>query len=259
VTHGLAYGALEPQTLAQTLALGLLLCARLLPLAWLVPWIAVRDASAPLGVATVLVLALCLWPTAASAAPLLPVSLWSLLALGLREALVGLVYALALALPLRALQWSGELYGRFSRVPGTETAYGSLQLWLGVAAFFAFGGHRVAIAALAEAIVRRPVGALSSLYDLSGVALGSARLVGDAFASALLLALPVAVALGLAELGLLFSLRVAGASGIALALPPARAALGLVVVWIATLLLLGSLPGMFEQGLRAAQRLWESL
>jgi type III secretory pathway component EscT len=198
----------------------------------------------------------CLWPAAASAAKVVPLSLPALLVLGAREALIGLVYALSLALPLRALEWAGRLAGRFSGAPGAEVAYGSLQLWLGVAAFFTLGGHRLAIAALSDAIVKRPLGAPSALGDLGAVALGSAQLLGDAFAAALLIALPVAAALALSDLGVALAARSAAFAALPGSLAPARAALALLVVAISVVLLLESMPEAFAHGLRAARRLW---
>lgn len=246
---------LDPALLAQVLAVGLLLCARLAPLAWLVPWASARPAPVLASVATIVVLALCLWPAAASA-PVLPLSGPTLIMLGVREALIGVVYALSLALPLRLLEWAGRLAGRFSGAPGADAAFGSLQLWLGLAAFFTLGGHRLAIAALSDAIVERPLGAPSALGDLGGVALGSAQLLGDAFASALLIALPVAAALVLSDLGVALAGRSAGVAALPFALAPVRAALALLVVGVSIVLLLDSMPAGFTQGLRSARRLW---
>jgi flagellar biosynthetic protein FliR len=258
VSHALSQAALDPAALARAIALGLLLCARFAPLAWLAPWLAVRGSPAPLGLAVTLLLALCAWPAAAQAAGALPLSLWTLLALGLREALIGFVYALALALPLLLLQWAGRFYGRFGGLAFAEHALGTLQLWLGVAVFFALGGHRVALGLLTDSVLRMPVGGATALPDLGAVALGSARLIGEAFATALLLALPVAAAIGLCELGVALAARLATAPGTSLVLAPARAALGLLVVWIATVLLVDVLPELLRHGLGAARGLWST-
>jgi flagellar biosynthetic protein FliR len=257
VSHALSQAALDPQALARAVALALLLSARFAPLAWLVPWLAVRGSPAPLGIAATLVLSLCAWPAAAQVVPALPLSAVSLSLLGLREALIGLVYALALALPLLALQWAGRLYGCFGALEGAEHALGTLQLWLAVASFFALGGHRVAIDLLVQGVVRLPVGSPSMFQDLGAVALGSARLLGEAFGTALLLALPVAVALGLSELGVALASRMAAVPSATLVLAPARAALGLLVVWIAVLLVVQALPELLQHGLLAVRRLWQ--
>jgi flagellar biosynthetic protein FliR len=237
-------------------ALLVLLCARLVPLVWLVPWVAARGVPVSVSLALTWVLALCLWPVASASAPALTLSLARLSPLVLRELLIGLVYALALALPLRAFEWAGQLAGGASGVRGADTAYGSLQLWLAVAVFFALGGQRVAIAALADGITTRPLGTPSALSGLRAVALSSVQLLGDAFASALLIALPVVAALALADLAVVLVARAASANALPLALAPARPALALLLLWIWLLLLPGLMPDAFEQGLHAARRLW---
>jgi len=93
-------------------------------------------------------------------------------------------------------------------------------------------------------VSRHPIGALASPGSLGAVALGSARLLGDAFVAAVQIALPVGAAIGIAELGL----------GLV-----ARAALAMFVVWIASALWLGSSSSYFQRGFAAAKRLWEAL
>jgi type III secretory pathway component EscT len=252
-------GTLDEALLAQGLAVGLLLCLRLAPSAWLVPWACVRGAPGSVPLALIGLLTVCLWPVAAVAAPRLPLGLPALLGLGLRELLIGLVYALGLALPLRALEWAGWLQGRFAGIPGAEQTYASLQLWLALVAFFALGGHRLATLALADGLIRHPIGVLSPAGDVAALALGSARLVADAVASALLLALPVAAAAGMAELGWSVVARVASVPALPAALVPVRAALAMFVVCIGALVLFESYAGLFRQGLAAARRVWEAL
>jgi flagellar biosynthesis protein FliR len=245
--------------LSQGVAVFVLLLFRMAPLGWLVPWTSARAGAPLLALTSSVVLSTCLWTVAAAGAPALPLVPMPLLALCLRELLIGVVYALALALPLRALEWAGWLQGRFSGIPGAERAYASLQSWLGLAAFFTLGGHRLALSALADGLSRHPIGALASPGSLGAVALGSARLLGDAFAAAVQIALPVGAAIGIAELGLGLVARVAAAPGFQLALAPARAALAMFVVWIASALWLGSSSSYFQRGFAAAKRLWEAL
>ena len=195
------------QAAVQALCAFGLLCARFAPLAWIVPWAGVRRGPWSLAPALTVVLALCAWPAVAAQPPALPLSPLLLAALALRELLIGAVYALALALPLRAFEWSGALSGRFAGEGGLPDVYARLQLLLGLAAFFSLGGHRVALAALAESVVRRPVGALGGGVDAAAIAFGSVRLVADAYALALLLALPVAAAVALAQIALVLSAR----------------------------------------------------
>jgi flagellar biosynthetic protein FliR len=255
----LAAQTLDSGAFVQTLLLAGLLCARIAPLSWLVPWMAVRGVPAAVSLALTFLLVLCLWPTAASAAPVLPLSAPAIALLALREILIGTVYALALALPLRALEWAGQLMGRFVGERSFEAALGSLQLSLGVAAFFLVGGHRVALRTLADAIVRRPVGMPSALHDFSGVALSSVHLLGDTFASALLIALPVAAALVLTDLALSLTARSVTAPNLPLAFAPVRPAVALLVIALSLVLLLDATPEHFARSLSAARRIWEAL
>lgn len=250
--------ALEP-AVAQTLAAFALLCARVLPIAWFAPWVGVRRMPVLLALSLTFVLALCLLPVASPAGPL-PLAALPLAALALREAALGLVYALALALPVRAFEWAGQLMGRFAGAgSGAESAYARLQLWLALAAFFAIGGHRVAISALADSVVARPLGAFTLSPNLQAVVLGSVRLLADAYTFALLLALPLAAAIALAEVALALASRAAWASALSLAAAPGRAALALVVVWMSVLVGLSALPREIERGLEAAAGLLHAL
>jgi flagellar biosynthetic protein FliR len=238
---------------AQAFGVALLLCARMLPLAWTATRAGLRGVPA-LPLALTLVLASCLYPSAAVAAATLPSSPLALLALSLRELLIGLVYAFALVLPLAALSWAGRLSGRFAAAPGAADALGNLQAWLGLAAFFALSGQRVVLRVLAHGVTTRPLGRLSALAGTGALALDSVRLFADAFAAALLLALPVSAALLLAELGLALSARAASASFAHPVLLSARAALLLLVLCIAMLLLGALLPEFFRHGLSGAAR-----
>ena len=238
----------------QAFAVFVLASARVLPLAWVATRGALRGVPL-LTLALTFVLALCVYPSAAAVAPPLPLGLLALLSLCLRELLIGLVYALALALPLFALAWSGRLSGRLLKLPGAEVALGALQQWLGLAAFFALGGHRVAIAVLARGVAERPLGAIAAPAGLAVLALGSARLLADAFASALLIALPVGAALLLGELSLALAARAGSASYAGLVLLPARAAAALLLACVAVLLVSQMLPPLLRAGLASAQHL----
>jgi type III secretory pathway component EscT len=247
-------GYLADGAALQAVAVFCLLCARVLPLSLIVARAGLRGVAA-LPLALTLVLALCLYPSAAAAAPVLPSGLLALSVLSLREALIGLVYAFALALPLVALTWSGALAGRLSGVAGIEAPLALLQQWLGLAAFFALGGHRVVIAVLARAVSVRPLGSFDALSGIGALALGSARLVADAFASALLIALPVGAALLLVELGAVLAMRAASAPLLQHVLVPGRALLLLCVLCLFALFAIEALPDFFSRALYGTQRL----
>ena len=252
-------GWLEPGALEQALAVALLLALRLLPLVLLVPWLCVPRAPLALVPAVTVVLVLCLHSPAAASAPALPFAAVTLAALGLRELLVGVVYALPLALPLRAIEWSGVVSARGLGAPFAERALSSLLLTLAAALFFALGGHRVALRALADELGRVPLGLLRGPADSLALATGTAQLLGEAFALALLLALPALAVLLVFELGVALSARGSGARNLDWLLPPLRPALWLAAVWVGVALLVQTLPEIFAAGLRAARVLWGTL
>jgi flagellar biosynthesis protein FliR len=250
---------LQAGALEQALAVAILLALRLLPLVLLVPWLCVPRAPLALVPALTIVLVFCLHSPAAASAPALPLAGATLALLGLRELLLGVVYALPLALPLRAIEWSGVLAGRGLGMPFAERALSSLLLTLSAALFFALGGHRVALRALADELGRVPLGLLRGPTDSLALATGAAQLLGEAFALALLLALPVLAVLLLVELGVALAARGAGTRGLDWLLPPLRPALWLAAVWIGVALLVQTLPGIFAESLRAARALWGAL
>lgn len=250
--------SLAPAVLEQNVAVAVLLAARLLPLALLVPWLAIPRAPLSLSLAVTAVLVLCLQAPAAAAAPQLPFAAATLAALALQELLLGLVYALPLALPLYAIEWSGVLSGR-ALSPAAERALSSLLLALAAASFFALGGHRVVLRVLAVELGRVPVGRVHAPADPTALVIGAAGLLGEAFALALLLALPVLAAVLLAELGVALAARGSGASNLHFVWPPLRPAIVLAASWIGVALLAQTLPTVFEQSLRAARGLWGSL
>ncbi|MDD9932486.1 MAG: flagellar biosynthetic protein FliR [Myxococcales bacterium] len=252
----------DPAQLSQPLAVLMLLVARMVPLAALVPWLAPREGVPLVGLALAVVLATALWPTALAGAPVLPTSALTLAALAVREVLIGAVYAVALALPLLALRWAGGFIDRARGAPESESeasALGTLLLWLGVLAFFALGGHRVAIDVLAASVAAHPVGVLQAPADPADLALGSARMLAEAFAAALLVALPALAALLIAELALGLSMRLSATLPFSALLPGGRAALGLAMVWVSAAFLLYGLPAAFEESLAAASRLFQAL
>lgn len=248
---GLAGGALE-----QTIAVALLLALRLLPLALLVPWLGVPRAPLSLVPAVTVVLVLCLHAPAAASAPALPLVAPSLALLGLRELLLGVVYALPLALPLRAIEWSAALSGRGLGAPGLERSLSSLLLALAAAGFFALGGHRVALRALAAELGRVPLGRAAGPSDALALVTGTAQLLGEAFALALLLALPALAVLILSELGVALATRASGARDLSWLLPPLRPALWLAATWVGIALLAQRLPDVLRAGMSAARALW---
>jgi type III secretory pathway component EscT len=242
--------------LTQAAAVTLLLVARTAPLAWLAPWLSERGGSASLRIAATLALTACLWPAAAASTATLPVTPLALLALGLREALVGLLYALALSLPLFALQWAGSLAGLFVGGERAAPPYALLYRVLAVSAFFAVGGHRVSLQLLADGLGSHPLGLLAPWSGVGAVALQSARLGADALAVALLVALPVGAAVLVAELSIALTARLASTPALAAAVIPARSMLGLLFAALALLWWLSTATDQLGRWLSSLRGFW---
>jgi len=255
---------LDPARLEAAAALLLLLLARLSPLVLIAPWLGVRGQPAVLSLALTFGLGLSLWPAAAAAAldagagP--PRSLLLLAGLLLREALIGLLYALCLALPLLSLGWVGQLAERArGGLPGAQGPLAQLQLFAAVAAFFSLGGHRLSLSVLADSLRSHPPGRLAAPADAAGLALGSAHLVADAFSAAVLMALPVLAAVMLAEVLLSLSLRLSSLLPATPSLSPLRTLLVLLTLWATLAMGFGRLPDLFAGAIEAGAQLLRAL
>ena len=257
-----------PAELDQLVAVAWLLAARVLPLIVLVPAFALRGAPAAWLVTALFALVAALLPSAWASGVRLPPDLFSLTLLSLRELTLGTLYAVALALPFWALDWGGRLIDQLRGANPSgrgPSALGDMYLWFAVAAFLALGGHRVVIAALAHGLRSHPLGAIGALGPGDGgagalrmLALSSTRLVADALAAGLMVAAPVAAVLVLFEVALGVVARAAPAFAGVLALAPAKGALALAAVLMASAALSESLPGVFSEALTHARRLFEA-
>lgn len=255
-------------TFVRWVSVGLLVAARVLPLATIAPWLALRSTPTLLRTAVALAITVALTPLAEPFAPTLPAG-FGLAALALREAIVGGVFGVAASLPLFALDWSGQLVDTWRGATMAEilapptgersSALGTLQLMLGVAIFVTLGGHRIALVAFGDALRTVPVGRIAAAPGAFGLALGAARLVADALAFALSLAAPAGVAIVVNELALGLVARTSPQVPVFFAGMPLRAALGIAAVLLALSLLVATLPDAFRTALAQASHLLSTL
>lgn len=243
------------------LGCAVLLALRLAPLVLLAPWLAAGYAPRLVQLAITACLVVCLLPIAATPEALaLPATIAGYALLGLRELLIGLVLGVAFALPVLAVRWAGELIG--VGVGGAASEHGApwpeLHGLTAAALFVTLGGHRLVLAGLARSLSRAPLAVPALPGDASDIVLGSAALLGDAIVTAVLIALPVLLALALADAllalfgrltALMFLPELSGAS---------RALLTLAVVWMGLAALVGSLPAWFDAALSRALELWSA-
>jgi len=253
----------------QTLTLYALVLARVAPLGFLAPWIALRDAPVLVRSATMLALTAALAPLAAASAHDLPGSVFPFGVAVVRELATGALFAVAAALPFWALDWAGHLIDTWRGASLAEvlapptgertSPLGNLYLLLGVVIFLALGGHRLALEAFVEGLSSAPVGAPVAVHGLGQAVLGGARLTGDALAFAVALAAPAAAALVLVELALGLVARAAPQVPVFFAGMPLRAGVGLAAALLGLAILVGRLPGAFHDALGAASGLLRML
>ncbi len=255
----------DAAALDRWLVLGLLVAARVAPLTVLAPWLTMRQSPPFLRGALILGLTVALAPLAAEAASvdaLLTADALTLVVWGLREALIGVLFALATSVPFFALDWSGRLVDNWRGASMAEviapptgertSPLGDLHLLVGVALFLSLGGHRLAFAAFAEGLVVAPPGAAQIAGSATEIALGVAQLTGAALAFAVAIAAPAAVSLVLVEVSLGLVARSAPQIPVFFAGMPLRAVVGLIAVLLGLSVALGELPAAFEGSLGVA-------
>lgn len=233
----LALLAVDPRALP----VGALVGARLAPLLWLAPWLGGRALPVVVRGPLLLALTVALTPHALRAAPAaLPAPLAPAL---VAEAVRGVVYAFALALPFHAAEWAGRLadlwrgaQGAALVEPDTGETTGPLGLFYRagtVALFVGLGGHLAAFEGLVDGLATVPPGSALRADSVAAVALGAARLAADALGLAVAVAAPAAVAVVLSEVALGLLARAAPQIPMYFAGLPLRAAAGLAALALA--------------------------
>jgi type III secretory pathway component EscT len=179
------------------------------------------------------------------------------------EVLRGTLFALAVALPLMALEGAGQWLdglrgaqnggGAGPVFGGQTTPLGALLGLLSVAFFFAFGGHRVALAAFAAGFELVPIGAPLPNEAWAVIAERSMRWVAAALALTVSVAAPAALALVLVELTLGLMGRTAPQIPLHFVGMPLRAALGVLGLLLTLGVLVPHLPQLFLSGVDEAR------
>lgn len=225
----------------------LLLGLRLAPMAWLAPWLAI-EASVALPVALCAGLVLLLLPQAlvlAPAALVLDSTLWLPAWFELAR---GVLLALALALPLHAFGWAGELsdqlrdpgLGAAAQSESSRSALGVLYRMAALAVFFASSGHTLVLSAIAATLREQPLGAVPAA--VGPALLSAARLVVQAFDLSVVLCAPLLLCLLVAALLLGLLSRLAAPVVAQLSRGPLLPVLGLAVAMLCVSSILPQVP-----------------
>jgi flagellar biosynthesis protein FliR len=250
----------------QTIAVAILVTARVMPLILLTAWLALRAAPNLVLIAVSAILATLLTPYALSTAPPLPSDISILSLLTTREILVGTVFAIAAALPFYALEWAGRLTDTMrdpSLTKGTDlpglspqTPLSNLYVMTGMVLFLSVGGHRIAITALTDTFIALPIGTTNTASTIRAISWESVRLVASALTLSVIMAAPIAALIALSQ----FALVLVGRSFPNLSLYliagiPLRALIALVGVLFCISLIIDMLPRIFQEAIDAASAL----
>lgn len=249
------------------IGVALLVAARVAPLTFLAPWLALRGTPAALRVALALSLTVAMTPIALATAPPLPGDLLALAVALTREATLGAIFAIATAVPLHALEHAGRMIDALRGASSSEIALpsgeatspmGALHGMLGATLFLALGGHRLVIDALGDSLISVPAGAAIGHGDLAAIALGSARIVVAALTLAVSFAAPALVSLVTVEIALGLVGRAAPAIPTHFAGMPLRAAVGIAAVLLGIAVLVPHLSAVFASAIESASALVRS-
>jgi type III secretory pathway component EscT len=244
----------------RALAVGALLAIRFAPLTIVAPMFAVRGVPAIVRTAILLALVLGLLPVALSVAPALPDDALAIVMLGLRELVLGAMFALIVSVPFFAVDHGGRVVDQLrgggqaeiTLPSGERTSLlgGALGLFA-VALFAASGGHRVLTLALAEGLRESPPGLVSYATDWPSMLVETARLLLLALPLGLSIAAPAIVALVAADVGLAVIARTAPQLPVYFAGMPLRAWLGIAAILLAMAWIVPELMRAFQAFLAA--------
>lgn len=249
-----------------TLTLWVLVALRLAPATVMVPWLTLPKSSAVLRNILVLTLSISLalplmTPQTGSAVASIAGDVPAMILAGAHELVIGLIYALGMALPFVALEWGGRLQDTWrgaslaevlTPMAGERTSpLGDLMLMLGVSCFLLAGGHTESLRVFAAGFERYPPGMETISNDFL---LMVPWMLQAALELALAIAMPVAVAAIAVDLSLGLAGRVAPQFPLFFAGMPLRALGGVAMGMLLVPVLVDVLPEWFVNTLDVLTR-----
>jgi type III secretion protein SpaR/YscT/HrcT len=215
--------------------------ARLAPLVFVAPFFGGKLIPVTVRAALALALAVVMLPAISSGlAPLQSASTGYLTAVLVKEVLIGFALGFLLALVFYGIQAAGWLADTARGASMSEvmvpqsgvrsSAIGSLLFQLAIVLFFALGGHRIVVLAIARTYEVLPIGAFPPGRGLAAFAIFCGRLTGELFVIALSLAAPIVAAIFVADLSLGWINRFSPQLNVFFLAMPLKAALGIAVL-----------------------------
>jgi len=254
---------LDSGDLGQYVGLFFLVAARWLPLTILAPFFAARSMPATARLSLGFALTLLVFPAAHAASGPLPTSSTTLALLVLREALVGALLGLVVAIPFYALEAAGRLIdsargARMAELLAAPTGVrtsptGAFLLLLGVVLFLLVDGHLMVISAVGQSYRSLPVGAGLAPDAPARVLPLALHLGSELLLVALGIAAPVLATAVLVDLSLGLAGRLAPRLPLYFLGLPVKGLGGVGVLLLSLSVMLWSLGGLYRLTLRALE------
>jgi len=252
---------LDSGVVGQYVGIFFLVAARWLPLTVLAPIFAARSMPATARLGLAIALTLLVFPAAQAASGPLPTGSTALALLVAREALVGALLGLVVAIPFYALEAAGRLIdtargARMAEVlaapAGVRTSpTGAFMLLMGVVLFLLVDGHLMVISAVGQSYLSLPVGAALPPDAPARVVPLALHLGSELLLVALGIAAPVLATAVLVDLSLGLAGRLAPRLPLYFLGLPIKGLGGIAVLLLSLSVILGSLGGLYRLTLSA--------
>lgn len=233
------------QPLNQAILLAALVSARLLPIVQLAPFLGGKAVPQQVKMALALALALLVYPAVwlSGAADHLPSAPTEIVALILKEVMVGFVIGFVVALVFDAVRTAGQIIDNSAgitqatslapQITDRVSLTANLLFQLTVVIFFISGGHRVFLTTLAHSFERIPPQTMLNTGEtLTALADATVRLGADTIMLSVLLSFPVVAAVLLANLFLALVNKSAPQVNVFFLGMPIKAMLGVIIVML---------------------------
>jgi flagellar biosynthetic protein FliR len=265
----LAKALLDSGELGRHVGIFFLVAARWLPLTVLAPIFAARSMPATARLGLAFALTLLVFPAAYAASGPLPSGSTALALLVVREALVGALLGLVVAIPFYALEAAGRLIdaargARMAELLAAPTGIrtsptGGFLLLMGVVLFLLVDGHLMVISAVCQSYHSLPVGAALAPDAPARVLPLVLHLGSELLLVALGIAAPVLAAAVLVDLSMGLAGRLAPRLPLYFLGLPVKALGGIAVLLLTLSVMLWSLGGLYRLTLRTLEATFAAL
>ncbi len=213
MVEDLVYDEAIRQAINQSILLGALVVARLIPMVQLVPYLGGEAVPQTVKMGLAIALAVLVYPAVwlDGGAHALPDGAFGISMLVIKEIFVGITLGFVCALSFEAMRMAGQIIDNSAgltqattmvpQLPDRISPTSNFLYQLGIVFFFAVGGHHLFLWALTRSFVLiPPYGGIDMGDGLSEMALVVLRLTADAITLGALMAFPVVAAIMLTNL-----------------------------------------------------------